>query len=53
MSAMLAAMIAMLICVIFVFEQPFRGLLPMQPDAFAHSVEVYDSVDRMIAAPRT
>jgi hypothetical protein len=51
MSGMLAAMIAMLICVIFVFEQPFRGLLPMQPDAFAHSLEVYDSVDRMIAAP--
>ncbi len=51
MSAMLAAMVAMLIYVVFIFEQPFRGLLSLPPDAFTHSIQVYDSVDRMIAAP--
>jgi hypothetical protein len=49
MSAMLTAMIAMLIFVVFIMEQPFRGLLPLQPDAFAHSLQVYDSVDRNLA----
>ncbi len=51
MSAMLAAMVSMLIYVVFIFEQPFRGLLPLQPEAFTHSLEVYESVDRMIVAP--
>jgi hypothetical protein len=46
MSTMLATMIAMLIYVMVVFAQPFRGLLPLQPDPFVHSMEVYDSVDR-------
>jgi hypothetical protein len=46
MSSMLAAMIAMLLFVIFIFEKPFGGLMPMQPDAFTHSLQVYDSVDR-------
>jgi hypothetical protein len=46
MSTMLAAMVAMMIFVIYVFEQPFRGLLPLGSEAFAHSLEVYDSVDR-------
>jgi hypothetical protein len=50
MSAMLAAMVAMLIYVVFIFSQPFRGLLPLPPDAFAHSLQVYDSVDRAVAA---
>jgi hypothetical protein len=48
MSAMLAAMIAMLLCVTWILEQPFRGLLPMTPHAFEHSLEVYDSVDRTL-----
>jgi hypothetical protein len=46
MSTMLAAMIAMLVFVMFIFAQPFRGLLPLQPEPFAHSLNVYDSVDR-------
>jgi hypothetical protein len=46
MSTMLAAMIAMMIFVIYVFEEPFRGLLPLGPEAFSHSLSVYDSVDR-------
>jgi hypothetical protein len=51
LSAMLSAMIAMLIYVVFVLQQPFRGLLPLHPDAFTYSFQVYDSVDRMIASP--
>jgi hypothetical protein len=51
MSTMLAAMVAMLIYVVFLFQQPFRGLLPLPPDAFAHSLQVYDSVDRIISVP--
>ncbi len=46
MSAMLAAMIFMLIYVTWILEQPYRGLLPLGPDPFVHSLEVYDSVDR-------
>jgi hypothetical protein len=48
MSAMLAAMIAMLVCVTWILEQPFRGLLPLRAHPFEHSLEVYDSVDRML-----
>ena len=50
MSSMLAAMIAMFIYVVYIFEQPFRSVLPLQPDAFVHSLNVYDSVDRAIGA---
>jgi hypothetical protein len=48
MSAMLAAMIGMLICTTWIFEQPFRGLLALRAHAFEHSLEVYDSVDRAL-----
>jgi hypothetical protein len=41
----------MMIYVVFIFAQPFRGQLPLQPDAFAHSLEVYASVDRALALP--
>jgi hypothetical protein len=51
MSTMLSAMIAMLVYVIFILEQPFRGELPLQPDAFVHSLEVYNSVDRTLRSP--
>jgi hypothetical protein len=51
MSGMLAAMIFMMIYVVFIFAQPFRGQLPLEPDAFRHSLEVYDSVDRTLGLP--
>ena len=46
MSGALAAMISALLCVVFILERPLGGLMPLQPDAFAHSLQVYDSVDR-------
>ena len=46
MSAMLSAMIAMLVCVLFVFESPFAGMTALSSAPFRHSLEVYDSVDR-------
>jgi hypothetical protein len=52
MSGALAAMIAALLCVVFILERPFGGLMPLQPDAFAHSLQVYDSVDRTTSMTR-
>jgi hypothetical protein len=49
MSGMLAAMLAMFVYVVYVFGQPFRSVLPLQPDAFVHSLDVYKSVDQAIA----
>ncbi len=46
MCSILSMMIGMLLSVIFILERPFGGLPPLQPDAFAHSMQVYDSVDR-------
>ena len=46
MSGLLAIMIATLLSVVFIFDRPFAGLMPLQPDAFVHSLAVYDSVDR-------
>lgn len=51
MCSMLAAMIAMLLYVIYIFEKPFGGLLPLKADAFEHSMQVYDSVDRAMLVP--
>jgi hypothetical protein len=48
MSAALAVMIVVLLHVISLFAKPFGGLMPLKPDAFAHSLEVYDSVDRTL-----
>ncbi len=36
MSGALAAMISALLCVVFILVRPFGGLMPLQPDAFAH-----------------
>jgi len=52
MSSMLAVMISMFLYVIYIFGQPFRGPVPLGPDAFAHSLEVYDSVDRLPTSPQ-
>jgi hypothetical protein len=49
MCGVLTAMISMLLCVVFILERPFGGLLPLRPDPFVHSLEVYDSVDRAVA----
>jgi hypothetical protein len=49
MSSMLAIMVFALIYVVFIFSSPFGGMAPLQPDKFAHSLEVYGSVDRMLA----
>jgi hypothetical protein len=46
LSGLLAVMIATLLSVVFILDRPFGGLMPLQPDAFAHSLGVYDSVDR-------
>ena len=48
MSAALAVMIVVLLHVISLFAKPFGGLMPLKPDAFAHSLAVYDSVDRTL-----
>jgi hypothetical protein len=39
----------MLIFVVYIFGKPFSGLAPLRPDAFEHSLQVYDSVDKAIA----
>jgi hypothetical protein len=52
LCSLLATMIAMLLYVIFIFEKPFGGLMPLAPEAFEHSLQVYDSVDRAMLAPR-
>src|SRR5262249_2248481 len=49
MASMLAALIAMMLFVVYIFDQPFRGVLPLKPEAFVHSLDVYNSVDRAIA----
>ncbi|HSZ50470.1 MAG TPA: hypothetical protein VK801_02770 [Caulobacteraceae bacterium] len=46
LSGLLAVMIATLLSVIFILDRPFGGLMPLQPDAFVHSLAIYDSVDR-------
>jgi hypothetical protein len=46
MCSILALMIAMLLCVVFIFDRPFGGLMPLAPAPFEHSLQVYDSVDR-------
>lgn len=46
LSGLLAVMIATLLSVVFILDRPFGGLMPLQPEAFVHSLGVYDSVDR-------
>jgi Protein of unknown function (DUF4239) len=49
LSGVLAVMVATLLGVVFILDRPFGGLMPLQPDAFVHSLGVYDSVDRFAA----
>jgi hypothetical protein len=46
MSGLLSAMVLMLLLVVWIFAKPFGGPLPLGPEAFAHSLLVYDWVDR-------
>jgi hypothetical protein len=45
-TGVLAALFAMLLAVTFIFSRPFVGPTALQPDAFEHSLTVYDSVDK-------
>ena len=47
MSSLMAGVICALLCITFVLSRPFNGPLALQPDAFEHSLGVYDSVDGM------
>jgi hypothetical protein len=48
LSGLLAIMIATLLSVVLILDRPFGGLMPLAPDAFVHSLGVYDSVDRLV-----
>jgi hypothetical protein len=50
-SGMLAAMIFMLVYVMYLFDRPFGGMMPLAPDAFVDSLKVYDSVDQTLLLP--
>jgi hypothetical protein len=45
-TAVMASLFAMLLAVTFVLSRPFVGPMALQPDAFEHSMGVYDSVDK-------
>jgi hypothetical protein len=45
MTSLMASTIALLLCITFVLSRPFVGPMALQPDPFAHSLEVFDSVD--------
>jgi small-conductance mechanosensitive channel len=45
-TGLLAALFAMLLAITFVLSRPFVGPMALQPDAFEHSLTVYNSVDK-------
>jgi hypothetical protein len=45
-TSIMASTIAALLCITFVLSRPFNGPLALQPDPFAHALEVFDSVDQ-------
>jgi hypothetical protein len=45
-AAVMAGLFAMLLAVTAVLSRPFVGPMALQPDAFEHSLSVYDSVDK-------
>jgi hypothetical protein len=45
-TSLMAGLFAMLLGVTFVLSRPFVGPMALQPDAFEHSLTVYDSVDK-------
>ena len=42
----MAALFAMLLLITFVLSRPFVGPMALQPDAFEHSLTVFDAVDK-------
>jgi hypothetical protein len=42
----MATLFALLLCITFVLSRPFVGAMALQPDAFEHSLTVYDAVDK-------
>jgi hypothetical protein len=42
----MAAMFALLLLITFVLSRPFVGPMALQPEAFEHSLSVYDTVDK-------
>jgi hypothetical protein len=47
-TTLLACTIGLLLCTTFVLSRPFSGPMAIQPDSFAHSLEVFRSVDAML-----
>jgi hypothetical protein len=45
-TSLMAGLFAMLLAVTFILSRPFVGPMALQPDAFEHSLTVYDSVDK-------
>jgi hypothetical protein len=45
-TGVLAGLFGMLLAITFIFSRPFVGPTALQPDAFEHSLTVYDSVDK-------
>ena len=46
MSSIMGTIIALLLSITYVMSSPFSGQMALQPDAFEHSLGVYDSVDK-------
>jgi hypothetical protein len=44
-TSIMASTIVLLLCITFVLSRPFVGPMALQPDPFAHSLDVFDSVD--------
>ena len=47
-TSMMAGTIGLLLCITFILSRPFSGPMALRPDPFAHSLEVFDSVDAML-----
>jgi Protein of unknown function (DUF4239) len=45
-TSVMATMIAMLLAVTFVLNRPFVGGMALQPEAYEHSIGLYDSIDK-------
>jgi hypothetical protein len=47
-TSLLACTIGLLLCTTLVLSRPFSGPMAIQPDPFAHSLDVFRSVDAML-----
>ena len=48
-TSMIASTIGLLLCITFVLSRPFTGSMALTAVPFAHSLEVFDSVDSALA----